>query len=140
MHAHINSRVKGRESFRPLAPAVLLEDVSLFFDMHHHSPFMQFAASVRPAFRQVLPAITHVDGSARIQTVTRAENPLLYEVLRLFRDRTGVSVVLNTSLNGPGEPIVETLDDALSLFSRVPLDVLVVPPFVLTKSKKYGHD
>lgn len=136
-HPHIrdwiNARVKLREWFRPLAPVVLEERAGEYFDVPGPSPFMQFAAPVRPAMAPRVPAITHVDCTARLQTVGPDDDPLLRALLRRFEARTGVPVLLNTSFNGKDEPIVETPLEAIAAFRRMPLHALVMPPFVLRK-------
>ncbi len=101
MQDHINFRVKGREWFRPLAPIVLEEHASRIFDIDRPAPFMQIAADVRPEFRSQYPAITHVDNTARLQTVDVDNTPFLHALLTRFHERTGSPVLLNTSLNGP---------------------------------------
>jgi carbamoyltransferase len=136
-HAHmrewINARVKQREWFRPLAPAVLEERASSWFDLPGPSPFMQFAAPVRPDMMAQVPAITHVDGTARLQTVGADDDPLLRNLLKGFEARTGVPILLNTSFNGKDEPIVETPHEALAAFRRMPLHALAIPPFIVSK-------
>jgi carbamoyltransferase len=129
----INARVKQREWFRPLAPVVLAERAAAYFDLPRPSPFMQFATPVRPDMMPRVPAITHVDGSARLQTVGPDDDPLLRRLLEGFDARTGVPVLLNTSFNGKDEPIVETPDEALASFRRMPLHALAMPPFLVTK-------
>jgi carbamoyltransferase len=129
----INARVKQREWFRPLAPIVLEERADEFFDVPGPSPFMQYAAPVRPAAAALVPAITHVDGSARLQTVGPRDDPLLRTLLTGFAARTGVPVLLNTSFNGKDEPIVETPAEALAAFRRMPLHALAMPPFLVRK-------
>jgi carbamoyltransferase len=94
---------------------------------------MQFAAPVRPGMMARVPAITHVDGSARLQTVGPDDDPLLRRLLTGFDARTGVPVLLNTSFNGKDEPIVETPEEALASFRRMPLHALAIPPFLVTK-------
>jgi carbamoyltransferase len=136
-HAHmrewINARVKQREWFRPLAPAVLEERASSWFDLPGPSPFMQFAAPVRPDVMAQVPAITHVDGTARLQTVGADDDPLMRNLLKGFEARTGVPILLNTSFNGKDEPIVETPREALAAFRRMPLHALAIPPFIVSK-------
>ncbi|RZA29921.1 MAG: carbamoyltransferase, partial [Lysobacteraceae bacterium] len=129
----INARVKGREWFRPLAPVVPEESAAVYFDLAGASPFMQFAAPVRPEVAPMLPAITHVDGSARLQTVGRADDPLLRALLAGFEVRTGLPVLLNTSFNGKDQPMVETPFDAVAAFRQMPLHALAIPPFLVTK-------
>lgn len=120
----INKRVKGREAFRPFAPAVPEESASAWFELDGPSPMMLRVVPVRSARR--LPAVTHIDGSARVQTVSREQNPRFYELLTAFGERTGVPVLLNTSFNVAGEPIVESPDDALRTFLASDLDLLVL--------------
>jgi carbamoyltransferase len=129
----INARVKQREWFRPLAPVVPAERAAEYFDLPRSSPFMQFAARVRPDMVARVPAITHVDGTARLQTVGPDDDPLLHRLLAGFATRTNVPVLLNTSFNGKDEPIVETPDEALAAFRRMPLHALAMPPYLVTK-------
>jgi carbamoyltransferase len=129
----INSRVKEREWFRPLAPVVLLERADEFFDIRRPSPFMQFAAPVRPQMADIIPAVTHVDCTARLQTVGEQDDPFLRALLQAFDARTGVPVVLNTSFNRKEEPIVETPAQALESFRRTPIHALAMPPYLVRK-------
>jgi carbamoyltransferase len=129
----INAQVKQREWFRPLAPVVLQERAGDFFELAGPSPFMQFAAPVRPAMAPLVPAITHVDGTARLQTVGPDDDPLLRTLLLAFEARTGVPVLLNTSFNGKDEPIVETPFEAVESFRSMPLHALAMPPFWIRK-------
>jgi carbamoyltransferase len=129
----INAQVKQREWFRPLAPVVLEERAAEFFDVPVASPFMQFAAPVRAEAAALVPAITHVDNTARLQTVGPHDDPLLRTLLTGFAARTGVPVLLNTSFNGKDEPIVETPAEAVAAFRRMPLHALAIPPFLVRK-------
>lgn len=129
----INAQVKQREWFRPLAPVVLEERAAEFFDVPVASPFMQFAAPVRAEAAALVPAITHVDNTARLQTVGPHDDPLLRTLLTGFAARTGVPVLLNTSFNGKDEPIVETPAEAVAAFRRMPLHALAMPPFLVRK-------
>ncbi len=128
----LNRRIKHREIFRPFAPSITEEAVGDFFEKTHPSPFMTFAYPVRPEKRAVIPAPTHVDGTARLQTVTRSSNPLYWKLLRTLGDLTGVPVVLNTSFND-NEPIVCRPEEALDCFHRTQMDVLVMGNFILQK-------
>jgi carbamoyltransferase len=128
----LNRRIKHRETFRPFAPSILEEATGEFFEKTHPSPFMTFAYSVRPEKRSVIPAPTHVDGTARLQTVSRTANPLYWKLIRAFGDLTGVPVVLNTSFND-NEPIVCRPEEALDCFRRTQMDVLVMGNFILEK-------
>jgi carbamoyltransferase len=128
----LNRRIKHRETFRPFAPSILEEATGEFFEKTHPSPFMTFAYSVRPEKRSVIPAPTHVDGTARLQTVSRAANPLYWKLIRAFADITGVPVVLNTSFND-NEPIVCRPEEALECFRRTQMGVLVIGNFILER-------
>jgi len=134
----INKYVKGRELFRPLAPVALEGAAPVFFEVDRPVPFMQFAVNVRPEYRAVIPAVTHVDGSARLQTVSKRENPFLYALIDAFEKKTRVGVLLNTSFNGQGEPIVETPAEALACFKSTDLHALVIPPFIIRKPIEPG--
>jgi carbamoyltransferase len=133
MQRFINSHVKGREWFRPLAPLVLAEAATAVFDVDRPAPFMQYAADVRATYRQALPAITHVDGTARLQTVEEGNTPFLYALLRAFAERTGCPVLLNTSLNGRGDPLVETPQDSLACLQQTSMHALAMPPYLVRK-------
>jgi carbamoyltransferase len=127
------NRVKRRELWRPLAPSVLAERASAFFAFHGESPFMLLAVPVRPEKRSLIPGVTHVDGSARPQTVTRDQNRAYYDLIAAFERETGLPIVLNTSFNDASEPIVCTPDDAVRTFVATELDALVLGSFVATK-------
>ena len=129
----LNDNVKHRESYRPFAPSVLLENSSQFFDLECSSPHMLLAADVHPAKRDIVPAITHVDGTARVQTVTAQENGKYYELIDAFKRLTGVPILLNTSFNLAGDPIVETPTDAVECFYSTGIDYLVMEDYVLGK-------
>lgn len=156
MQALLNRKIKFRESFRPFAPAILREHVSDWFDLDTDSPYMMLVADVVPRRRvpapesvkdpigierlnvprSEIPAVTHVDYSARVQTVRRATNPLLYDIIREFHQLTGCPVIVNTSFNVRGEPIVCTPDDAYRCFMRTEMDALVLESFVLRKPEQ----
>ncbi|MBD0282899.1 MAG: carbamoyltransferase, partial [Thermoleophilaceae bacterium] len=126
--------VKGREQFRPVAPMVLLERASEIFDGGPiPSPYMLFTHRVRGDWADRIPAVVHVDGTARIQTVDPADEPLVARMLRAFERRTGVPVVVNTSLNTAGRPMVDDPRDALECFGSTPVDLLVMGPFVVRR-------
>ena len=133
MKDKINAEVKHREAFRPFAPSVLLEDKDKYFDVIGEAPFMLKVAPVRPEMRDRIPAITHVDGSARLHTVSREANPLYHDVIRKFGDLTGTPVVLNTSFNVQGEPIVESPQDAIRCFFSTGLDALALGSYLIVK-------
>jgi carbamoyltransferase len=130
----INHRVKHRESFRPFAPSVLREVAHEYFEGVEDSPYMLLVYPVRPEQRSRVPAITHVDGTARVQTVTRDANPLFYGLIEAFGRRTGVPMLLNTSFNVRGEPIVCTPDDAIACFRGTGIDHLALGGLLLSKS------
>ncbi|MER8417882.1 carbamoyltransferase [Mesorhizobium sp. M1329] len=132
----INAMVKKREGYRPFAPSVLEEDASEFFDLpdgRHEFPFMNFVVRVRDSKRALLGAITHIDGTARLQTVSRNANPAYWEVINAFKKRTGTPILLNTSFNNNAEPIVDSVADAIATFLTTELDGLVVGPFLVKK-------
>lgn len=131
----VNLKIKFRESFRPFAPTVLEERVSDYFDLDRESPYMLLVADTKPEKRSEIPAVTHVDGSARIQTIRRDQNPRYYELLKAFEKRTGCPVIINTSFNVRGEPIVESPKDALNCFLHTHMDYLVLGNCLLSKSK-----
>ncbi len=128
----INRKIKMREGFRPFAPVVLEEACADWFQLDRPSPYMLLVAPVRPD-RPALPAITHVDGSARIQTIRRDQDALYYDLIAAFGERTGVPVLINTSMNVRGEPTVCSPADAWRCFMRTEMDVLVAGPFLLLK-------
>jgi carbamoyltransferase len=125
--------VKGREQFRPVAPMVLAERAAAIFDGPLPSPYMLFTHDVHPEWRPRIPAVVHVDGSARIQTVDRADEPLVARMLEAFERRTGLPVVVNTSLNTAGRPIVDDPRDALECFGSSPVDALAIGPFIVRR-------
>src|SRR4029079_17631383 len=133
MQSVMNLKIKYRESFRPFAPSVLREHVAEWFQLDADSPYMSLVAQVK---RLEIPAVTHVDGSARVQTVTRETNPLYWEIIEAFPKRTGCPVIVNTSFNVRGEPIVCTPADSYRCFMRTEMDYLVLENFVLSKATK----
>jgi carbamoyltransferase len=156
MQATMNVKIKFRESFRPFAPAVLREDVDAFFQMrpNEDSPYMLLVAPVRDEkllpvesrgekgldklkqVRSVVPAITHVDNSARVQTIDAERNPRFYKILQAFKNKTGSPVVINTSFNVRGEPIVNTPEDSYRCFMHTNMDAPVLENFVLLKTEQ----
>jgi carbamoyltransferase len=129
----LNQRIKHREIFRPFAPSILAESTGEWFEKSHPSPFMTLAYSVRPEKREKIPAPTHVDGTGRLQTVTRDANPRYWSLIKAFERLTGVPVVLNTSFND-NEPIVCRPEEALDCFKRTQMDALVLGDFLITRS------
>jgi carbamoyltransferase len=128
----LNRRIKHRENFRPFAPSILAEATGEWFEKAHPSPFMTLAYAVRPEKRALIPAPTHVDGTGRLQTVTREANPRYHELISAFRDLTGVPVVLNTSFND-NEPIVCRPEEAIDCFLRTKMDALVLGDFLVRR-------
>lgn len=129
----LNHKVKQREWFRPFAPIVRLEDVSEYFEWEGESRWMNFCPKVREEWRDRLPAITHVDGTARVQTVTRKQNPLIYDILTLFKEKTGVGVLVNTSFNVDRKPILSSYKDAFKVFDETQLDRLYLDGYYFVK-------
>jgi carbamoyltransferase len=129
----LNRRIKHREIFRPFAPSILAEATGEWFEHSHPSPFMTLAYAVRPEKRALIPAPTHVDGTGRLQTVTKEANPRYHALISAFRDLTGVPVVLNTSFND-NEPIVCRPEEAIDCFLRTKMDALVLGDFLVTRS------
>jgi carbamoyltransferase len=134
MKDKINAEVKHREAYRPFAPSVIVEKQSVYFDSVGESPFMLKVCPVKPEMRNVLPAITHVDGSARLQTVSKSINPVYHDLIGKFGEKTGVPVLLNTSFNIQGEPIVESPVDAIRCFFSTGLDALALGSYLIQKS------
>ncbi len=152
----MNLKIKYRESFRPFAPSVLAEKVGYYFNIDRPSPYMLLVAPIKEEFRfpmtqqqeqlfgidklnikrSQIPAVTHVDYSARIQTVHQETNPRYYELIRHFQARTGCGMLINTSFNIRGEPIVCTPEDAYRCFLRTEMDYLVLENFLLAKSEQ----
>jgi carbamoyltransferase len=135
----VNAKIKFREPYRPFAPSVLAEHAEKYFDLtgaHHHYParYMLYVVPVRPERQTELPAITHVDGTGRLQTVFRDQSPRYYNLIERFGQATGLPVLLNTSFNLKGEPIVTTPANAFNTFSKSEMDALVLENFVVEKS------
>ena len=153
MQKLLNLKVKYRESFRPFAPSVLREDVTEWFDLESDSPYMLIVADVAKSkkkdipieydslfgidklniSRSEIPAVTHVDYSARIQTVHKETNPKYYQLIKEFKSITNCPVLVNTSFNVRGEPIVSSVEDAFNCFMGTNLDILVIEDFILFK-------
>lgn len=134
----LNRRIKHREPFRPFAPSVLKEAAGEYFERPDPSPFMAQAYKVRPEKRAVIPAPTHVDGTARVQTVSRDANPLYWDLIKAFEKHTGVPVLLNTSFN-ENEPIVCTPEGAIQCFLRTQMDVLVLDCYLVEKPCTFSY-
>ena len=153
MQSKMNLKIKYRESFRPFAPAVLSDKVSEWFEFNKESPYMLLTAAVKPEkrlkaggdaegldklkiTRSLIPAVTHVDYSARVQTVRREENPLYYDLIQAFSKKTGCPVMINTSFNVRGEPLVLSPGDAYKCFMRTEIDYLMLGSFLLNKEEQ----
>lgn len=140
MKDRLNRLVKGRESFRPFAPLVLQEDVASWFEVEPQfdSPYMLRVCRFRPERTRAVPAVVHVDGTGRVQTLRRSADPLLHDLLQEFRSLTNVPLLLNTSLNTAGEPLVETPHDALWTLLSCGLDALMIGDQLVTKDRAFG--
>ncbi len=138
MRAHLNAVVKQREEFRPFAPAVLAEEAGKYFEItpgtERAFEHMLFVADVRAEYRDRLPAITHVDGSARLQIVRRDSAPLFWKLIRAAGGRLGVPIVLNTSFNLRGQPVIRTPDEAVATYARSAIDALAIGGWLVTRS------
>lgn len=134
----LDAKVKFREAFRPYAPSVLSEHSGDFFEIGHPSPFMLLVAKVKESKRKLIPAVVHVDGTARLHTVSKDGNNLFYRLLHEFNKITGVPILLNTSFNRAGEPIVETPRDAMEAFLMTEMDYLVMGNFLVRKKGPRG--
>jgi carbamoyltransferase len=134
MKDKLNKRVKHRQAFRPFAPVVLAERAGEIFEGDEESPFMLVAMHVRPAWKEKIPAVVHVDGTSRVQTVRERQNPRLHRLLREFEAITGVPVLVNTSFNVKGEPIVETPRDALDCFLTTGIDYVALHDSLISKT------
>ena len=141
MKAIVNRKIKFREPFRPFAPSILDRSVHQFVDYPAEkslapATFMLAVSPIRPECREIIPAVTHVDGTGRLQAVERDGNPLYFKLIEAVEQETGVPVVLNTSFNLKGEPIVNSPDDAISTFERSDMDTLVMGPFAIEKAPR----
>ena len=130
----INQKIKRRESFRPFAPSVLKEDVAEYFEQDVYSPFMMHVVKLKAQWRDKLPAITHVDGTGRLQSVDRHSNPAYHQLISAFKKKTGIGMVLNTSFN-ENEPVVDTPEQAINCFTRTDMDALAIGRYVVAKPK-----
>jgi len=135
----LNARVKHRSGFRPFAPSILENRASEFFEWTRESPFMLFAAPVKSEHAKTIPAVLHVDGTARLQTVGPEADSRFHELIMEFDKQTGVPLVLNTSFNDAGEPIVETPKDAIGCYLNTDIDCLILGDYLVSKSPEdYG--
>ena len=131
----LNARIKKREPFRPFAPSIMAEHVADYFEQTASSPAMLMVYPIKPSRRAEVPAVTHIDGTGRLQTVTREANPKYYRLIEKFYELTNVPMVLNTSFN-ENEPIVCTPRDAIDCFLKTRMDVLYIGNFVVRKDEK----
>ena len=127
----LNAKIKHRESFRPFAPSIMEEFASEYFEMDIPSPYMLMVAPVKKP--DAIPAVTHVDGTGRVQTVSKFSNPLYYSLISQFYDLTGVPVIINTSMNVKGEPIVNTPEQAYNMLTKTDMDYLFMKNFMVKK-------
>ena len=127
----LNEKIKHRESFRPFAPCILEEYAPEYFDIDIPSPYMLLVAPVKKP--EKIPAVTHVDGTGRLQTVSKEINPLFYDLISKFYKTTGVPVLVNTSMNVRGEPIVNTLEQAYSMIIKTDMDYIVLGNYIVKK-------
>jgi carbamoyltransferase len=130
--------VKGREQFRPIAPMVRAERFADLFEGVYPSPYMLFVHRVRDDWRDRIPAVVHVDGTARVQTVHAESEPLVAQMLSAFERRTGLPVVVNTSFNTAGRPMVDTPREAMELFGSAPVDLLAIGPYAVHRATAFG--
>ena len=135
MKDKINSAIKYRESFRPFAPAILENMTTEYFEVEEDEkvPFMEKVFMIKEDKRKIIPSVTHVDGSGRLQTVSQEDNPIFYSLISRFFEKTDVPVLLNTSFNLNGEPIVCSPTDAIRTFYNCGLDILIIGNYVVTK-------
>jgi carbamoyltransferase len=136
MKDRLNTKIKHRESFRPFAPSCLEDKIPDYFNSPAKSPFMVIAGTVNENSRNKVPAVTHADGSCRVQTVNREQNSDYYDLIEAFGDITGCPVLTNTSFNDRAEPIVETYEDAANCFLRTGLDALYCDGFLVQRTEK----
>lgn len=129
----LNQKVKNREYYRPFAPVVRLEDVNKYFEFDQESRWMSFCPNVRQEYRDILKEVTHVDGTARVQTVTREQHPFLYDLLTKMDEIKGIGVLLNTSFNVAGKPILNTYRDAVDVWQKTDMDSLILEDFYFEK-------
>ena len=133
MVEYINSEIKKREWYRPFAPSVLFEEQSKIFELDVYSPYMLITTNVKPEWKDKIPGVTHFDYTSRYQSVTKESNPKYYKLISEFNNLTGLPVVLNTSFNGPEEPIVETPYDAIKTMLTHGLYAVFINNYIITK-------
>ncbi len=133
MKDYINNKVKHRENFRPFAPVILKEFELEYFKLRQTSPYMLLAPFVNENYQNKIPSVVHVDKTARVQSVTQNDNAFIYHIIKEFYKLSGTPVLLNTSFNDNGEPIVETPSDAIKTFLSTEIDVLVLENYIIYK-------
>jgi carbamoyltransferase len=133
MKDRINRRVKFREDYRPLAPSILHEFGEDYFENYQESPYMERTLKFREAVKDRVPAVVHRNGTGRLQTVKEEWNPRYYRLIRAFYEKTGIPLLLNTSYNVMGKPIVHSVEDAITVFFTTGLDYLVIGDYLLMK-------
>jgi len=133
MKDYLNEKVKHRENFRPFAPVVMEEFEQQYFNIKQDSPYMLLAPTVVTKYAPQIPSVVHIDQTARVQSVNKNNNPFIYQVIKYFYEISGVPVLLNTSFNDNGEPIVETPQDAINTFLSTKIDILVLENFLIYK-------
>jgi len=133
MKDHINSKIKNREPFRPFAPAILKEHQAEYFDWQSPVPFMTEVHTIKKDKQELIPAVVHVDGTGRLQTVDKEVNPLFWQLINEFFQLTGIPVILNTSFNLRGEPIVNSPRNAIDTFLKTDLDNLIIGKFLVKR-------
>ena len=131
----INQTIKFRESFRPFAPSVLHEHAAEYFADYHESPYMDKTLRILDTMQDKIAAVCHVDGTGRLQTVKQEWNPRYYQLIHSFYQQTQIPMLLNTSFNVMGKPLIHTLDDALAVFLSTGLDALVVNDYLICKPR-----
>ena len=129
----LNERVKHREGWRPFAASVLKENVPEYFEIEHESPFMLLVPKIKEEMKDKIPSLVHIDGTCRIQSVTKKENGAYYDLINEFKNITGVPLIIDTSFNLAGDPIIETPTDALKCFLSTQIDILVLGDYIVKK-------
>jgi carbamoyltransferase len=130
----LNAKIKRRESFRPFAPSILEEYVKDYFDVNDEVPFMEKVFPIKKDKQALIPAVTHVDGTGRLQSVSKSQSPRYYNLINAFSEKTGIPILLNTSFN-ENEPIVNKPEEALDCFLRTNMDILVMENIVIERSE-----
>jgi len=132
---YLNHKVKHREWFRPYGVIILKDELTRFFDLKHKSPFMLLVANVKHKYKKIIPSALQVDGTSRIQTITKENNPYIFNILNKYKQLSGIPMMINTSFNDNNEPIVCTPEDAFKTFAKSPINYLIMENYVIKKSK-----